>query len=593
MARNYWQGGTGATRSSWNQANNWSTGSIPADGEDVVIPASTRVPLLTDGDRTGDTAADGLDLASFTVERGYPGQLGQRNEPLQFAVSSGVVLHQGDETLYFTANSGNANDDTDNIIIDSPNAELAAVLHVPDTIAVFSVQCLSGHTEISTEYAGAADGEITNLSIGQRSAASEEPTVQTSGDSFIATIIVSGGNSVLGHTETERAYVAGGTVAVMKEDFGFSGQQIRVFQTGGRIDWFGGLGTGFPLAEMHVLDGVLNLNASSTDKLIDTLVIHPDATVLHNRKWVTVTAYRDFGLDLFRSPDIGGTINTYLDVDDDWENINNWSEGSIPVNGEQVVIPGTATNSLTTNMDQTGLGTGLRLASLTIHDDYVGDVGTSGTPLKCTISGRLIHRGRGTLYFTAEEGSASTTTTEVIIDSPNSNDAAVIVVPDSNAIKWLEVLRGRVTLTTGSASGTVTDTHIAGTAHVTVAADSLTNRVVVSGGQIDNSAAAMERALCSGGRFRILADDVDWQPASFLYLFVANRGLLELEGGIAAAAQTTHVHAMGGTINFNRTAATKVIEALFQHPRAKVKANRAWAVFDDVYDFALAPRSGS
>ena len=103
MARNYWKGGTDT---SWATVTNWSTGAIPADGEDVIIPASTRVSILQNGDRTGDTGSAGLDLASFTVERGYQGQLGQRGEPLQFAVSSGVILHQGSGTFHFTANSG-------------------------------------------------------------------------------------------------------------------------------------------------------------------------------------------------------------------------------------------------------------------------------------------------------------------------------------------------------------------------------------------------------------------------------------------------------------------------------------------------------
>lgn len=65
-----WIGGTQGHETHWNQASNWSTNSIPTDGNDVIIPNTTHKPIISAG-----VGADCNDLtvqagASLTIESG-------------------------------------------------------------------------------------------------------------------------------------------------------------------------------------------------------------------------------------------------------------------------------------------------------------------------------------------------------------------------------------------------------------------------------------------------------------------------------------------------------------------------------------------
>jgi len=70
MATRTWIGGTGGSTTDWNQATNWSEGSIPVTNDDVYFPSTKLYNLDT---TLGQSA---VDLSSLTVERGSNVQIG-------------------------------------------------------------------------------------------------------------------------------------------------------------------------------------------------------------------------------------------------------------------------------------------------------------------------------------------------------------------------------------------------------------------------------------------------------------------------------------------------------------------------------------
>ena len=67
----------------------------------------------------------------------------------------------------------------------------------------------------------------------------------------------------------------------------------------------------------------------------------------------------------------------FLGVDGDWNNTANWTAGDVPDAGDTVIIA-TSDKNITTNMDQSAIGT------LTIHvlEGFTGTLGTPSSPLK-------------------------------------------------------------------------------------------------------------------------------------------------------------------------------------------------------------------
>lgn len=142
----------------------------------------------------------------------------------------------------------------------------------------------------------------------------------------------------------------------------------------------------------------------------------------------------------------------YLGVDNDWSNVLNWTGAAIPVDGDDVKVLGTTTQSLTLNLDRTGdgAGSGLHLNSIYVARDYVGNIGALGAELKCTVqnstfaAASITHRGPGELWFNSETGTGGHVTGQIVLNSDNKDSA--LTLSGDRDIGRLCVVKGLATL---------------------------------------------------------------------------------------------------------------------------------------------------
>lgn len=86
MATNVWIGGTGSSTTLWSVAANWSEGTVPADGDAIIIPAGVAYGI------TGfdASAAGASDFLSVKVEPGYTQAIGSAAAPLILDLDNGT-----------------------------------------------------------------------------------------------------------------------------------------------------------------------------------------------------------------------------------------------------------------------------------------------------------------------------------------------------------------------------------------------------------------------------------------------------------------------------------------------------------------------
>jgi hypothetical protein len=86
----------------WDVAGNWEPSGVPLTGDDVVVPKSLGVPLITNMDQTG------VDLASFYSHPEYNFAIGASGDPLKIACTLMDVQHNGNFFFQCAANTASA-----------------------------------------------------------------------------------------------------------------------------------------------------------------------------------------------------------------------------------------------------------------------------------------------------------------------------------------------------------------------------------------------------------------------------------------------------------------------------------------------------
>lgn len=86
MALKYWIGSTGSQ--SWGNTANWSSGSLPATGDDVVIANSSSV--IDSG-----LSQSGVTLASLVIDSTFAGTIGTTSTPLSISATLWRVNEEG------------------------------------------------------------------------------------------------------------------------------------------------------------------------------------------------------------------------------------------------------------------------------------------------------------------------------------------------------------------------------------------------------------------------------------------------------------------------------------------------------------------
>ena len=192
---------------------------------------------------------------------------------------------------------------------------------------------------------------------------------------------------------------------------------------------------------------------------------------------------------------------TWLDVSGDWEATANWSDATVPVTDDDVVI-GSGTQDITTNVDQNTV----TLASLRIGDNYTGKIGTSSAPLKIN-SVDVSFAGQGSANYirgeyvtvTVTDGAATPTMLDIF-------GAATSTPITSNGITTLRVLGGRGTI--NIQDGTLTTLEMIGASSTKItlasAVDNLAN-ITMDGGTLETRTNIGTKAIVLGGTLKVLS----------------------------------------------------------------------------------------
>ncbi len=190
---------------------------------------------------------------------------------------------------------------------------------------------------------------------------------------------------------------------------------------------------------------------------------------------------------------------TWLDASSDWGSTSNWSTGSVPVTGDEVIIA-SGSKDITTNVDQNAV----TLVALRVGENYTGKIGTQAAPLKINATD-VSFAGQGSSNYirgeyvtvTVLDGAATSTMLDIF-------GAATSGTISSNGITTLRVMGGRGTVNVQD--GTVTTLEVIGanSAKITLASavDNLAN-VTMDGGTVETSAAIGTKAICLGGTLKI------------------------------------------------------------------------------------------
>jgi len=100
----YW---TGATDGDWSTASNWSTGSAPVAGSEVIFDGRSTQAVLT-GAAIGDTG--GLNVDLLHVKSSYAQNIGTNSLPIH--LEPDAVIYEGSGVMYLQCSAANASSDS-------------------------------------------------------------------------------------------------------------------------------------------------------------------------------------------------------------------------------------------------------------------------------------------------------------------------------------------------------------------------------------------------------------------------------------------------------------------------------------------------
>jgi hypothetical protein len=124
----------------------------------------------------------------------------------------------------------------------------------------------------------------------------------------------------------------------------------------------------------------------------------------------------------------------------DWDTGSNWSDTAKPDATDDIVIPATTTQAITSNCDNENA---IDCVSILIQAGHNQDIGSSGVPLYIS-TGELIHNGGGTLYFKAGDAKIDRTVIDASPSAAGTKSASL--TGDAAAADYgeIQVVRGDV-----------------------------------------------------------------------------------------------------------------------------------------------------
>ena len=134
--------------------------------------------------------------------------------------------------------------------------------------------------------------------------------------------------------------------------------------------------------------------------------------------------------------------------DGNFDTVGNWSAGVVPVTGDNVVVSGTATYGMTTNLNRItdAANVGLNIVDFEIQQGFSYDIGSLASPLRLTAD-KFADLGNGNTYFSTDTGSAGLgrATDRVIVDKDDISKFFYMIGDISgngSDVTLMEVVRG-------------------------------------------------------------------------------------------------------------------------------------------------------
>lgn len=137
------------------------------------------------------------------------------------------------------------------------------------------------------------------------------------------------------------------------------------------------------------------------------------------------------------------SVNTWVSVNGDWNNVNSWSLRVVPGAAHVAVFDGRSQQSLTAGLNASASA----LTQLLVKPTYHGNMGFAGTPFQIKLSGGvLVYRGSGQAYINPSTGGAGNVIVDVDRDVSSSGYSLILGgmgTTTKGAIEMLAVKRGR------------------------------------------------------------------------------------------------------------------------------------------------------
>ncbi len=276
-------------------------------------------------------------------------------------------------------------------------------------------------------------------------------------------------------------------------------------------------------------------------------------------------------------------------VNGNWETAANWSNTAPNTDGsnDTIIFPSNAARPPTINLDRSGdnTSTGLEPQLVYIQEGTGYDVGQFGNELIMRAK-KVLHRGSGTLHYQSG-GTSGNDTLDVTVNSPNTDNAAVLTTNGVSRFVRIGVGGGNVAIALGVT--TLDQLHVIGEdppASVTLSAGSGDVVLVTQdGGTIESNLNTGRGAL--EGLAVIRNGLLTLNGPTYIMV-------LQVAGGEVAynviAGVVDILHAISGTTDLLALDGRElIVRDLFQFPGANVIRDAAGdiAVINDNHTFGL------
>lgn len=260
-----------------NVAANYTPAQVPIDGDSVIVDGTTTQNMTAS---LGTFAA--LKFVSFFVGPDATIDIGTSatdGDGLRFAATK--IVNQGSGTFYYEAVATGVNA-TNEIVVNSPNRELAMSINATAAATIVDVAVASGNVAFS-----GSGITMQFLRTSYRSSVASDVTITSTGSfAFAATAHIGGGN-VTSNILGTNTFVMGGTLTVSFNSA--TSSTGNIFIGNGAEVVFKDDAT-IPLAELR--SGTLDFTQLSRE-LIVTILRRWPGTTLKTNELVTITTTED------------------------------------------------------------------------------------------------------------------------------------------------------------------------------------------------------------------------------------------------------------------------------------------------------------